>query len=132
MMLLHLQRPALVGLATLQALMFLALLAGLEPHPPRATPLFAMGPFLAASVALCLLVLWLPRGAGRLSAALSALAAVMALLSYGPQKWADPNLAEIWPAVLLGQVLALVLMGAAGVRMRRPAGGPAPSRAAGV
>ena len=125
----HLQRPALLGLAILQAFMFLALLAELAPHPPRVTPLFAMGPFLAASVALCLGVLWLPRGAGRLSAALSVLAAFMALLSYGPQKWADPNIAEIWPAVLLGQVLALVLLGAAGMQMRRPAGGRAVPRA---
>lgn len=128
MILCHLQRPALVGLAALQAFMFLALTAGLAPHPPRVTPLFAMGPFLSASVALCLTVLWLPRGAGRLSAVLSGLAALMALLSYGPQKWADPNIAEIWPAVLLGQVLALVLLGAAWMRMRRPADAPAVPR----
>lgn len=125
MFLCHLQRPALTGLAVLQVLMFFALLAGLAPHPPRITPFFAMGPFLSASVALCLTVLWLPRGAGRLSAVLSGLAALMALLSYGPQKWADPNIAEIWPAVLLGQVLALVLLGGAWMRMRRPADAPA-------
>ena len=132
MILCHLQRPTLVGLAVLQAFMFLALVAGLAPHPPRMTPLFAMGPFLAASVALCLAVLWLPREADRLSAVLSALAALTALLSYGPQKLADPNIAEIWPAVLLGQVLALVLLGAAGMRMRRPADGPAVPRAGGA
>ena len=125
MILSHLQRPALVGLAVLQALMFLALMAGLAPHPPRVTPLFAIGPFLAASVALCLTVLWLPHGAGQLSAARSVLAGIMALLSYGPQKWTDANIAEIWPAVLLGQMLALVLLGAAGMRMRRPADGSA-------
>lgn len=124
MFLCHLQRPALIGLAVLQVLMFFALLVGSAPHPPRITPLFAMGPFLSASVALCLAVLSLPSGAGRLSAVLSGLAALMALLSYGPQKWTDPNIAEIWPAVLLGQVLALVLLGAAGMRMRRPADAP--------
>ena len=125
----HLQRPALVGLAALQAFMFLALLAGLAPHPPRVTPLFAVAPFLAASVALCLAVLWLPRGAGKLLTALSALAAAMALLSYGPQKWVDPNIAEIWPAVLLGQALALVLLAGAGVRLHRLWSNPAAPQA---
>ncbi|MEM1288825.1 MAG: hypothetical protein AAGH60_10780 [Pseudomonadota bacterium] len=42
--------------------------------------------------------------------ALAAVAALLARLSYGPQKYLDPAIGEIWPAVMLGQLLALVLL----------------------
>lgn len=121
----QLERPALIGLATLQVLMLLALMAGLAPHPPQDTPLFAMGPFLAASIALCLMTCALPDEADGLSAVLSILAAALALLGHGPQKWTDPNIAPIWPAVMLGQGAALVLLVGA-LRRLRPA--PRPGR----
>jgi len=43
----------------------------------------------------------------------------MALISFGPQKYFDPELAAIWPAVLAGQVAVAAIL----VRIvRRPAG----------
>lgn len=111
-------QAALAMLAILQTLMLLALLAGLPPHPPRLTPLFAMGPFLSASIAIAVAGILLAETPGRFPVVVSALAALLALLSYGPQKWIDPAISEIWPAVLLGQAAALWVLAGAWVRSR--------------
>lgn len=98
---------ALFGLALLQLLMLLALMSGLEPHPPAYAAPFAMGPFLSASIVLCVVAaLQVPRQ-GMSSPLMGMLAATLALLSYGPHKWLDPQIAHIWPAVLLGQLAAI-------------------------
>ncbi|WGW03766.1 hypothetical protein [Tropicibacter oceani] len=100
---------ALATLIVLQTIMLSALYAGIKPHPPIATPLFGIAPFLGASLAIALwavIVQPLASTAGRF---LSVLAALMALVSFGPQKYLDPQFALIWPAVLLGQVSALVI-----------------------
>ncbi len=100
---------ALVALIVLQAVMLSSLYAGVAPHPPAATPLFGIAPFIAASVAIAAAALMSgPRSAsGR---TLCTLAALAALVSFGPQKYLDPQLALIWPAVVTGQVAALVLI----------------------
>jgi len=107
-----------------QAVMALALFSGTPPHPPQAVPLFAMGPFLAASLAVTAAALRLADQPGRSGAVLAVLAALMSLVSFGPQKWADPALAAIWPAVLVGQAAALLLLLSAGRQLlaarRRP------------
>lgn len=100
---------ALVTLITLQVIMLSALYAGIKPHPPVATPLFGIAPFLGASVSVALSALIvnpLASGAGR---TLSVLAGVMALVSFGPQKYFDAQFALIWPAVVLGQIAAIVI-----------------------
>jgi hypothetical protein len=100
---------ALAALIVLQVFMLSALYAGIKPHPPIATPLFGIAPFLGASVAIALwaaIVQPLKSVAGRW---LSVLSALLALVSFGPQKYLDPQFALIWPAVLMGQVSALVL-----------------------
>lgn len=38
------------------------------------------------------------------------LAAVMALISFGPQKYLDAQFPLIWPAVLAGQIAAAVVI----------------------
>ncbi|WP_420567887.1 hypothetical protein [Thalassovita sp.] len=106
-------RTAVAALATLivlQLIMLSALYAGIRPHPPVATPLFGIAPFLGASVAVALsamIVQPLATAAGR---GLSLMAAVMALVSFGPQKYFDAQFALIWPAVILGQIAALVIL----------------------
>ena len=89
--------------------MLSALFAAIKPHPPVVTPLFGIAPFLGASLSVAisaLIVLPLASKAGR---ALSLLAGVMALLSFGPQKYFDAQFALIWPAVILGQIAAVVI-----------------------
>jgi hypothetical protein len=100
---------ALVTLVLLQVIMMSALYAGIRPHPPVATPLFGMAPFLGASVSIAisaLIVQPLTSAAGR---TLSVLAGGMALVSFGPQKYLDAQFGLIWPAVILGQIAAVVI-----------------------
>ena len=109
----HPNRVPIAALATLiilQLIMLSSLLAGLEPHPPRTIPLFAMGPFLGASLAIAAAALALGPVSSPGGRWASVLAALTALLSYGPQKWFDPAIGEVWPAVLLGQLAALLLI----------------------
>lgn len=91
-------RQGLAILAILQLLMLAALYSRTEPHPPLAIPLFALAPFLSASIALAVAGLLAP---GRW---LSLAACVTALISFGPQKWFDAAFPQIWPAVILAQM----------------------------
>lgn len=98
---------ALVTLIALQMIMLSALYAGVEPHPPVATPLFGIAPFLGASVSVALSALILQPLSSPMGRSLSVLAAVMALVSFGPQKYFDAQFALIWPAVIAGQIAAV-------------------------
>jgi hypothetical protein len=109
-------RAALISLIVLQVTMLAALFTKTPPHPPLAVAPFALGPFLGASISVAAAAMALGATATRLGAVASVLAAALALVSFGPQKWVDPAIAEIWPAVLLGQVAAVVLCADAVVR----------------
>ena len=112
-------RAALTSLIVLQLVMLAALYAGVAPHPPASVPLFGIAPFLGAALAAAGAALCLgpaATGAGRAS---SIIAALMAVLSFGPQKYLDPQFPLIWPAVLAGQV-AIVVLCVAVLRARRP------------
>lgn len=100
---------ALVMIAILQGVMLAALFAGVAPHPPATTPLFGIAPFIAAAVALAVGALVAPAGGGA-RRSLGVLAALAALVSFGPQKYVDAQFALIWPAVLLGQIAALAIL----------------------
>lgn len=112
-------RAALCSLITLQAVMLAALFSGVAPHPPAATPLFGIAPFLAAALAAASSALVLGPHRGRAGPILSAVSALTALVSFGPQKFFDPQFALIWPAVLAGQFAAAVLLTGGLVRMLR-------------
>lgn len=117
----RLSRAALAALVVLQSVMLAALYAGVAPHPPRVIPLFALGPFLAASIALAVFawsLLAAPSLAGRVAAVAAAL---LALVSFGPQKLVDPAFGEIWPAVIVAAAAAcLVIVRAIFIRGRAP------------
>ena len=112
-------QAALGTIAALQVVMLASLLAQLPPHPPLTTPLFALGPFLAASISVALAALILGAGNTKASAFISIIAALLALVSFGPQKWADAAILQIWPAVLLGQIAAAVIFVCAFKTLRR-------------
>lgn len=80
---------ALATLILLQAAMLSALYAGIRPHPPMATTFFGIAPFIGASVSIAVaaLIRRPPNTtAGRM---LSILAALAALVSFGPQNYFD-------------------------------------------
>lgn len=101
---------ALTTLIIVQLIMLGSLFAGLAPHPPRTIPFFAMAPFLSVSMAIAASAMIIGPLTGKLGKSLSVLAALCALLSYGPQKWIDPAIGEIWPAVLAGEIAAFGLL----------------------
>lgn len=100
---------ALTTLIVLQLIMLSALYAGIKPHPPVATPLFGIAPFLGAAVAVALSAIIIDPLGSRAGKTLSILAALMALVSFGPQKYFDAQFGLIYPAVILGQIAALVI-----------------------
>lgn len=100
---------ALATLIVLQGIMLCALYAGIRPHPPVSTPLFGMAPFIGASISIALAALILQPLASAPGRALSVLAGVVALVSFGPQKYLDAQFGLIWPAVVFGQIAAVVI-----------------------
>ncbi|NOC83841.1 hypothetical protein [Ruegeria sp. HKCCD6428] len=100
---------ALTTLILLQIIMLSALYAGIRPHPPVATPLFGIAPYLGAAVSIAVAAMIVQPLATTTGRVLSVVAALMALVSFGPQKYFDAQFALIWPAVILGQLAALVI-----------------------
>jgi len=101
---------ALSVLIILQTVMLTALYAGVPPHPPVATPLFGIAPFLGASMGAAAAAIILGGSSSRAGSLLSLVATVMALISFGPQKYFDAQFALIWPAVISGQIASLALV----------------------
>ncbi|UFN49014.1 hypothetical protein LPC08_23965 [Roseomonas sp. OT10] len=117
-----LSHAALAALIVLQAVMLAALYSRTPPYPPESVPLFALGPFLGAALAVAVAALTLGAATTRAGAVLTVLAAGLALVSFGPQKWLDPGIGLIWPAVLLGQLAAGAAMAQALLPRRGAAG----------
>ena len=101
---------ALTVLAIIQAVMLSTMLVQVAPHPPFVIPLFAMGPFLGASLAICTAALMAGAEMSRAGKVLSGLAVLAALISFGPQKYFDAAFPQIWPAVITAQAACLVIV----------------------
>ncbi len=80
------RQAALACLVLLQAVMLASLYAGVAPHPPATTPLFGIGPFLAASLSAATAALIVGPSQTGIGRGLAAIAALAALVSFGPQK----------------------------------------------
>lgn len=101
---------AIAVLLTLQLVMLAALFAGVPPHPPQQIALFGIAPFLSVSLAVAVAALVVGPAETPAGRGLSLLAALLAMLSYGPQKYVDPQFPLIWPAVLVAQLAVVVLV----------------------
>ncbi|WP_420412924.1 hypothetical protein [Roseibium sp.] len=100
---------ALTTLIVLQIVMLMSLYAGVSPHPPVSTPFFGIGPFIGAAVSAAMAALILGPASTKAGRILSGLAAVLALVSFGPQKYFDAQIGLIWPAVVTAQAAVVVL-----------------------
>lgn len=108
------ERPATAALATLtilQVVMLTALYAKTAPHPPAATPGFGIAPFLAMSLSAAAAAWILGPAQTKAGRVLAVVAGLLALVSFGPQKYFDAQLPLIWPAVITGQIAVLALLG---------------------
>lgn len=101
---------ALATLIILQTVMLASLYAGVPPHPPAATPLFGIGPLIGASLSAATAALLLGPRMTSCGRSFGLLAAALALVSFGPQKYFDPQFPTIWPAVIGGQLACAVLI----------------------
>lgn len=106
----HLVLAAIVALLVLTGVMLLALLSGTTPHPPLEVPPFAIGPFLGASLAIGAAAFHLIDRDIDHGRSLAVLFVLTALVSFGPQKYLDPEFSRIWPAVITAQLAALVIL----------------------
>ena len=105
-------RPANAALATLIILnivMLGALLAQIAPHPPKATPLFGIGPYFAACISAAAVAMILGSVETKWGRIFCVIAAAIAVFSFGPQKYFDVQFSLIWPAVLCGQGAMITL-----------------------
>ena len=107
---------AMSALLVLTGAMLLAMFTRTEPHPPLEVDPFALGPFLAASLAIGAAAYGLTVRGMRFAMATAVLFALTALVSYGPQKYVDPAFPRIWPAVIVAQVAIAVILGRAAHR----------------
>ena len=110
---------ALSALVVLQLVMLFSLYAGVPPHPPASTPLFGIGPFIGAAISVALASIIVGPLAGTSGRILCGLAAILALVSFGPQKYFDAQIGSIWPAVVAGQVAAVYSLTALSGRVHR-------------
>lgn len=103
-------QASLATLIILQIVMLAALFAGVPPHPPETTPLFGIGPFIGAALACAVAALILGPTISASGRTLAIVAVIAALISFGPQKYLDPQFPLIWPSVIAGQLAALALI----------------------
>ncbi len=87
-----------------------ALFSGAPPYPPLDVPPFALAPFLGASIAIGAAAFHLLRQGVRFGNLLAVLFALTALVSFGPQKYLDPEFLKIWPAVVTAQITVVAIL----------------------
>lgn len=114
---------ALAMLVILQAIMLGSLFAGVPPHPPAATPLFGIGPFIGTSIGVAVAAMIVGSVESVSGRALTIIACLLALVSFGPQKYLDAQFGLIWPAVFAAQV-AVISLAAAVYKSTRAHGEP--------
>ena len=100
---------ALSTLIVLQVVMLAALFTRTPPHPPLEVLPFAIAPFLSVAISTAVAALVLGPTATASGRIMSLAAGVLGFLSYGPQKWIDPSISRIWPAVLCAQMACAAL-----------------------
>jgi len=100
---------AIVVLLTLTGVMLAVLFSRTAPYPPLEVPPFALGPFLGASLAIGAAAFHLLRQGVRFGGTLAVLFALTALVSFGPQKYFDPEFSRIWPAVITAQIAVVAI-----------------------
>lgn len=101
---------ALATLIILQAVMLAALYAQIAPHPPAVVTPFAIAPFLAVALSVATCAILMGSNTTGIGRAFSLLAGLLALVSYGPQKYFDAAFPLIWPAVIAAQIAIITLI----------------------
>ena len=105
---------SLGGLIILESVLLGSLWAQIQPHPPA-----RVGPFIAASLCLAVVSLplfWWRNKTGYITAMLVGL---LGLVSFGPHKFFTESAAQIFPAIIIGTVLSVVLIITSSISLRK-------------
>lgn len=102
----HLATASLAGLFLLATIMFIAMLAGVDPHPPG-----ARGPYLGAVAALTVMSIWLLLVRHPLGRWLGLLTALAYIPSVGPHKlFTEPAAQALAPLIIVGTLAVLATL----------------------
>lgn len=96
---------SLAGLIVLKCVLLGSLWAQVQPHPPA-----SVGPFIAASLSLGIVSLTLVWWGNQLGYVISIIVGVLGLVSFGPHKFFTESADQIFPAIIVGTVLSVVLV----------------------
>ena len=110
-------------LLVLTGSMWLAMSTRTAPHPPLDGTPFALGPFLAASLAIGTAAHVLVARGASYAMAIASLFALAPPVSCEPQEYVDAAISRTWPAVIVAQIAIAVIMCPAkcrAVRLIRP------------
>lgn len=97
---------AIAGLLVLAFVMFVAMLAGSEPHPPA-----ARGPYLGAIAAMAVVAVILLAKREPLGRWVGMFTALAFIPATGPQKfWTEPQAVALAPLIAVGSLLIVLVM----------------------
>ena len=96
---------SLAGLIVLKCILLGALWAQVQPHPPA-----RLAPFIAASFSLAIVSLPLVWWRSKIGYITSIIVGLLGLVSFGPHKFLTESANQIFPAIIVGTVLSVVLV----------------------
>ena len=96
---------SLAGLILLKAVLLGSLWAQVQPHPPA-----RVGPFIAASLSLTVVSIPLVWWRNKMGYTTSIILGLLGLISFGPHKFFSESADQIFPAIIVGTVLSMVLI----------------------
>ena len=96
---------SLAGLIVLKCVLLGSLWAQVQPHPPA-----RVGPFIAATLSLAIVSLPLVWWRNKIGYIISIIVGVLGLVSFGPHKFFTESAGQIFPAIIVGTVLSVVLV----------------------
>ena len=96
---------ALAGLILLNCVLLGSLWAQVQPHPPA-----RVGPFIAASLSLAIVSIPLVWWRNKIGYTTSIIVGLLGLISFGPHKLYPESGNQLFPAIVVGTVLSIVLI----------------------
>lgn len=96
---------SLAGLIILKSVLLGSLWAQVQPHPPA-----RVGPFIATSLSLAVVSIPLFWWRNKIGYITSIIVGLLGLLSFGPHKFFTESAGQIFPAIIIGTVLSVVLI----------------------
>jgi hypothetical protein len=96
---------SLAGLIILKAVLLGSLWFQIQPHPPA-----RVGPFIAASLSLAVVSILLVWWRNKIGYTTSIIVGLLGLISFGPHKFFSESGGQIFPAIIVGTLLSVVLI----------------------